>query len=162
MASTPIVVETSPPTPTLDVNCEVVDPDPEDLWTYTRTEPVVDGSYFVDAFVPEGYVIGATGKRYWSSVASGWEFVCFPPAPEPEPEPEPQPEPEPSEEPAPPVVNPPADAEAPPAAPVVPQELAETGPEDYIPHMIIGAIFVGLGTVLFVSNHRRQKARHNQ
>lgn len=142
------MVETSPPTPTLNEACEVVDPDPEDVWSYEAFPDEVGGTVFVDAWVPEGYVIGATGQRYWSSVEGGWEFTCFVSEPEPEPEPTTEPEPEPTTEPAPTSPeagsNPPADENLDAinsGSPI----LAETGPEEDQAILLITAAMVILG-----------------
>lgn len=74
-----IVVESAPPTPFLNESCGVVDPDPDDVWQYTLHADEVGNTFWADAYLPAGHVIGDTDATYWSQVAHGWEFTCVVP-----------------------------------------------------------------------------------
>lgn len=123
------MVETAPPTPTLDADCQPVDPDPTDVWSYISTPDPVGGTTQVDAYVPEGHVIGNTGHRYWSSVEGVWEMVC----------------------PVQDTTVPVAPVSPVPPAPVVVDELAATGPADdllLILYTLAAAGMIACGVVL--------------
>lgn len=136
----PVVVETAPPAPSLDAACQAVDPDSSDVWSYISTPDPVGGTTQVDAFVPEGYVIGATGKRYWSSVEGVWELTCPTTAPAPV---DPAPV-----DPAPVPVDPDT------GAPIT--ELPATGPDDYLwVALAAGTVMLTAGTVLLARRAHR-------
>lgn len=130
----PVVVETAPPAPTLDAQCQAVDPDPSDVWSYISTPDPVGGTTQVDAFVPEGYVIGDTGKRYWSSVDGVWELTCPTTSPAPV-------------DPAPVHPAPSVPVDPGTGAPIT--ELPATGPDDYVwVTLAAGAVLLTAGTFI--------------
>jgi len=148
-APDPIRVETAPPAPTFTDPCgrdnvQVTLPADAGPWLYYIHRDPVGGTGYVGAYLPEGYVIGDTGYRYW------WPVFEFRDSQLPCP---------PDEVPPPVVDVEPVEPIA-PAVPVSAPMLAETGPGDMTGIAALaglGALVIGLG--LFFLNHRARRAR---